>query len=292
MIWPTAIRAASSRQWPDHGWGAWLEMSADKVQGAQTLERGIDVLMALSGTPLSLDELAAAVGLSRSTAYRLATVLVTRGLVKMAPREGYSLGFELIRLGDQAQRSLHLSSLARPHLEKLASDTRDTVHLGVLDGDEVLYLAKIPGRRRIEIMTSVGERNPLRSTGLGKALLLDSEEVHWALAYDADVPARLSPIDRTIWFERMRAYVVEGSALDIEENEDRIRCVAAPVRDVAGRIVAAISLSTAAQYMDGERMQALKPQVRATAAAVSEELGWSRPAALPARLVGTVALPA
>jgi DNA-binding IclR family transcriptional regulator len=254
-------------------------MAADKVQGTQTLDRGLDVLLALAEEPLALDALAQKIGLTRSTAYRLVSLLVARGFVKTAPREGYSLGFELIRLGDCAQRGARLSSTARPHLERLASETEDTVHLGVLDGNEVLYVDKIPGRRRVEIMTSVGERNPVRSTGLGKALLLDREEVHWAAAYDANVPARFSPIDRKVWFERMRGYASAGSALDLEENEDRIRCVAAPIRDVSGGIVAAISLSSAAQYMDEVRMAELRSQVVETAEAISIELGWTRPPA-------------
>ena len=254
-------------------------MAGDKVQGTQTLDRGLDVLLALAEEPLALDALAQRVGLTRSTAYRLVSLLVARGFVKNSPREGYSLGFELIRLGDCAQRGARLTATARPHLERLASETEDTVHLGVLDGAEVLYVDKIPGRRRVEIMTSVGERNPVRSTGLGKALMLDLEEVHWAAAYDANVPARFSPIDRKVWFERMRGYASEGSALDLEENEDRIRCVAAPIRDVSGKIVAAISLSSAAQYMNESRMAELRAQVVDTANAISTELGWARPTA-------------
>ena len=123
---------------------------------------------------------------------------------------------------------------------------------------------------------SIGERQPLTSTGLGKALLLDDNDDHWAKLFkreQADSP-RLP--DYEIWLKRMRGYVEKGYAFDLEENEDLIRCVAAPIRDAGGRIVAAISVSSAAQYMNDRRMSALTEDVRGTAEAISTDLGWTR----------------
>ena len=77
-----------------------------------------------------------------------------------------------------------------------------------------------------------------------------------------------------IWLERMRNYAAKGHAFDLEENEDRIRCVAAPIRDVTGKIVGAISVSGAAQYMDDARMAAMVGDVTATAKSISRDLGW------------------
>jgi DNA-binding IclR family transcriptional regulator len=241
--------------------------------GSQTLLRGLDVLEAVANGPVSLPELAAALDLTRSTTHRLAAALVERRYLNFVPREGYSLGPKLLELGFHAQQQKDLSRVARPYLESLAAATEDTVHLGVLDKDRALYLDKIPGRRRIEISSRVGERQPLRSTGLGKALILDEQEVRWAELYDGE-PGPCS-VQRDEWLGRMRNYAQEGHAFDLEENEDRIRCVAAPIRDVSGRIVGAISLSSAAQYMDDERMGAVVSDVRGTAEAISRELGWS-----------------
>ena len=84
---------------------------------------------------------------------------------------------------------------------------------------------------------------------------------------------------------RMREYAKLGYAFDLEENEDRIRCVAAPVRDATGKIKAAISVSSAAQYMDNERMQALTKDVRRTAELISRELGWEGPPASVRKIV-------
>ena len=148
--------------------------------------------------------------------------------------------------------------VAREHLEKLSNSTRDTVHIGILDGNRALYLDKISGSRRVEISSQIGERQPLRSTGLGKALILDASEQQWLEYYDQE--SRLGnrydvPLDE--WLKRMRDYAKHGHAFDLEENEDRIRCVAAPIRGVSGSIVGAISVSSAAQYMDDLRMRGL-----------------------------------
>jgi DNA-binding IclR family transcriptional regulator len=225
--------------------------------------------------PVSLDKLAARLGLTRSTAHRLATALVERRYLSFVPRLGYQLGAKLLELGFHAQRQTDMLQRAHPHLEALAAESEDTVHLGVLDHERALYLAKIPGRRRVEISSRVGERHPLTSTGLGKALLLDDTPEHWRKLFDQD-QASGSPAARyEDWLGRMQGYVKAGRTFDLEENEDLIRCVAAPVRDASGGIVAALSVSSAAQYMSDERMEALSSDVLATAAAISGELGWA-----------------
>jgi DNA-binding IclR family transcriptional regulator len=243
--------------------------------GSQTLQRGLDVIEAVTDGPVPLAELAARLGLTRSTTHRLATALIERRYISFVPRMGYQLGPKLLVLGFLAQQQTDVVQVARPHLEALATATEDTVHLGVLDGDRALYLDKVPGRRRVEISSRVGDRHPLTSTGLGKALLLDHAPEDWQAFFERD-QARGSPkADYAVWMERMRNYVGAGHSFDLEENEDLIRCVAAPIRDAAGNIVAAISVSSAAQYMADDRMKALVADVRGTADAISSDIGWS-----------------
>ena len=244
--------------------------------GSQTLFRGLDLLdvVADSGT-IGLPALAARLGLTRSTTHRLATALVERRLLSQAPREGYSLGSKLLELGYLAGQQMDLPRLARPHLERLWEELEDTVHLGVLEDDRAHYLDKLTGRRRINISSRVGDRQPIRSTGLGKALVLDETEARWRELYRKEGPATAEGPSEEQWIEWMRGYAKRGVAFDLEENEDRIRCVAAPVRGPSGAIVAAISVSGAAQYMDDERMTALTDDVRQCAKAISIELGWN-----------------
>lgn len=263
---------SSNPDLPDHG----QELAPNKVQaGSQTLLRGLDVIEAVAQGPIPLADLATKVGLTRSTTHRLATALIERRYLTFLPRVGYQLGPKLLELGFLAQQQTDVVQVARPHLEALAASTEDTVHLGVLDGELALYLDKIPGRRRVEISSRIGDRQPLTSTGLGKALLLDDDPAHWRKLFAQDQAGDSPKADYDVWLKRMQGYVKSARAFDLEENEDLIRCVAAPIRDVSGNIVAAISVSSAAQYMADERMEALSTEVRATANAIGSDLGWS-----------------
>ncbi|WP_293876057.1 MULTISPECIES: IclR family transcriptional regulator [unclassified Sphingomonas] len=242
--------------------------------GSQTLMRGLDLIEAVSHEVLTLSELAAKLDLTKSTTHRLLSALVDRGYLAFTPRAGYRLGPKLLLLGTLAQAQADLVQVARPHLEELAASTEDTVHLGVFDGDYALYLDKVPGRRRITISSRVGDRQPLSSTGLGKALMIDSPPAYWDERFAADQAGGAPKADARLWRERMEGYARVGRAFDLEENEDQIRCVAAPIRDAAGKIVGAISVSSAAQYMSDDRMTALTDEVRGTANAISHELGF------------------
>ncbi|MCC2978299.1 IclR family transcriptional regulator [Sphingomonas sp. PL-96] len=242
--------------------------------GSQTLLRGLDVIEAVGEAPVALAELSERLGLAKSTTYRLATALVDRGYLAFTPRLGYRLGPKLLALGHLAQAQTDLIQVARAHIEALAASTDDTVHLGVLDDDQALYLDKIAGRRRINISSRVGDRHPLTSTGLGKALMLDHPADYWAARLQAE-QRRDAEGGSGLWHGRMQGYVEAGHAFDLEENEDQIRCVAAPIRGAQGSIVGAISVSSAAQYMSDDRIAALSSDVRATAEAISRDLGWS-----------------
>ena len=246
------------------------------ASGSQTLLRGLDVLEAVAAGAIDLPTLSAALGTTRSTTHRLAAALVERRYLNFVPREGYSLGPKLLELGFRAQAAMAVPRVARPHLERLSETCEDTIHLGILDGDWALYLDKIPGRRRIAISSRVGERHPVWSTGLGKALILDLEETRWRAFYRVgQARGARHARDLDTWLTRMRDYARRGAAFDLEENEPEVRCVAAPIRGAAGAIVAGLSVSGTAQYMDEARMEHLVAEVLATAGAISRALGWS-----------------
>lgn len=258
-----------------------IDLDGDDSEGgksgaaSRTLVRGLQVLHAVSCGHIELGALAGALGLTRSTTHRLASTLVEHRYLNFTPRVGYSLGPKLMELGFIAGRQMNLTKVAREHLELLSSSTGDTIHLGVLEGSKVLYLDKIPGNRRVDISSRIGERQPLRSTGLGKALLLDEADTRLRQIYEAEHREGYRyPVELGEFMRRMTDYARLGVAYDMEENEDRVRCVAAPVRDVAGKIVGAISLSSAAQYMDDARMERLTGEVRETAQTISRDLGW------------------
>lgn len=255
------------------------EGEAAKGAASRTLVRGLEILHAVSCGHCELADLAATLGLTRTTVHRLASTLIEHRLLVFAPRAGYALGPKLLELGFIASRQMSLTKVARPHLENLSDQTSDTVHLGVLDRGKVFYLDKIPGSRRVVVSSRVGDRQPLRSTGLGKALLLDESDIRLREIFRIEKREGLPyPLYAGEWLRRMALYRTVGVAFDLEENPDRVRCVAAPIRGVDGKIVAAISLSSAGQYLSESRMQAVSTDVLAAAHAISRELGWRIPA--------------
>ncbi len=247
---------------------------------SQTLFRGLDIVDTVARGVTTLPEISAATGISFSTAHRLASALVQSRYLAFEPRKGYSLGVKLIELGFLAYRQADLPRRARATIEQLAAATSDTVHLAIREGDEVVYLDKLPGQRAVEISSRIGGRKPIFSTGVGKALLLDANETEWKRIYaeasaQADKPGdeQLPHMTEAAWLSLMAGYARAGYAFDLGEDHASIRCVAAPIRDAGQRIVAAVSVSSTVQYMDPARMQALIPLVRQAAANISSQIG-------------------
>jgi DNA-binding IclR family transcriptional regulator len=254
--------------------------------GAQTLLRGLSVIDAVAGGARSLPAIGAAIGCTRSTTHRLVSALTGTGFLGFVPGVGYVLGSKLIQFGAMARGQRPLAAIARPHLEMLAERTQDTVHLGLADGDEVFYLDKISAKRGLETRSRIGNRMPLAFTGIGKALILDAGEERWLGLYEAGLQwharAGTRPENRPSlgdFLASMRRYVGQACAFDLEENEVGVRCVAAPVRDASGGIVAAISVAGAVHFMPMERLADLRPAIIASANAISAELGWRPPGA-------------
>jgi len=258
-----------------------VTIAAPAPSGTQTLLRGLAVIQAVAAGARDLKEIARRVGTTRSTTHRLASCLVEERYLRVLPQVGYVLGARLIELGFQAREEVPLVMLAEPWLEQLSALTGDTIHLAVRDGDEVLYLHKTPGRNGPEMRSRVGHRMPLARTGIGKALLLQAEPAEWQRLYRSGLEAAARS---ALWpdhpeqswgefLERMQHYAAGGYAFDLEDNEPSIRCVAAPIHDASGHIVAAISIAGTVPYMPLEKMQTLIAPVQAAVAAVSEQLG-------------------
>lgn len=249
--------------------------------GTQTLLRGLKVLECVAAGIGDVQGIAAALGTPRSTTHRILSSLVAARYLHHLPHKGYLLGPMPIHLGSRALEQRPLVAIAQPHCEALSRQTGDTVHLGIVDGSEVVYLVKISGTRGFEMRSRVGQRMPLATTGVGKALMLGLPESRWRGLHDAAVaanarhPERPPAPDWDLFVERMRNYRKRGFVFDLEENEAGIRCTGAAVRDTSGQVVAAISLASASPFMPETRLEEVAPLVHATACAVSRELGWT-----------------
>ena len=222
-----------------------------------------------SGT-LSLGEVASRADLPKSTVHRITGQLAQWGVLERTDG-GFRLGIRLFEWGSLVPHQRELREAAVPFMEDLYESTHETVHLGMLDGIEVMYVDKIAGHRGVSVPTSVGRRMPAYCTGLGKALLAFSAPE----LTDHVVTAGLQP--RTAYtivvpdvlrgeLARVRA---RGVAYDHEEAVLGVACAAAPVRDQDGVAIAALSVTGPTIRVEPER---LGPAVRTAALGLSRVL--------------------
>lgn len=252
------------------------ERPAPEAPFVQSLERGLQVLHALNEAPsgLSLSEVARTTGMTRAAARRFLLTLVSLDYARFDGRE-YSLRPRVLELGRSYLSSLRLPDVALPALERLAYDVRETTSLTVLDGDEIVYVARVHGFRILTVTIAVGTRFPAYATSTGRVMLagLDDAELDAYLSR-ADLrqltagtmtgPERLAKEIRRV---RRQGWVVVD-----QELEQGLRSIAAPVRDPQGRVIAAVNISTTAGRtpLDTMRQQWLGP-LRSTAAQIGAD---------------------
>lgn len=244
--------------------------------GVQSLERAFDLLerMADAGGEVGLSELAASSGLPLPTIHRLMRTLVACGYVRQQPNRRYALGPRLIRLGESSARLL--GTWARPHLARLVEETGETANMALLDGDEVVYVAQVPSHHSVRMFTEVGRRVLPHTTGVGKALLAQApdDQVRALLARTGMPAATGKTITTPEAFLEAIAQVREaGYAVDDNEQEIGVRCLAVPVPD--SPTSAAISISGPAGRVTEEATEKIVPVLKEVAAQLSAALADS-----------------
>lgn len=239
-----------------------------------SLARGLSVMNAFSAdTPqLTLSEVADATGLARATARRILLTLVALGYAEQKGRS-FSLLPKTLDLGYAFLSSLRLPNLAEPYMEKLVAEVHESSSMSVLDGHDVIYVARVPTSRIMTISLAVGTRLPAYATSMGRVLLagLPEEDLnqYMASAKFASLttrtitdPDRLQPI-----IEKVRS---QGYALVDQELEDGVRSVAAPILGSRGSVLAALNISCHASRTDLARIRSyFLPRVRQTARDIS-----------------------
>jgi Transcriptional regulator len=241
--------------------------------GVSLLERASRLLRALSaeGDPVGVPELAKTAQLPASTAHRLVGELARLGAIDRHPDGTVSMGLGLWELGERSPVLRRLREAALPELLELYDLTGENVHLGVLAGTEVLYVAKANGKRAIPTLSEVGVRHPLHTTGVGRAILTTREQT-WLDAYLAEplLPeTRLSITDA----DELRAVVAreaaQGYAFTKQEMTLGNVSIAIPLRARPGLPPAAIGVVAHASSADEVR---LVPLLRRAAAAIESRL--------------------
>ena len=244
----------------------------------QSVTRAIRALELIAEAgELGVTELGRRLEVHKATASRLVATLAERGLVERdAVSEKYRLGFGLIRLAGAAMAGLDLVRTAHPILEELADRTRETVNLGVLSGGAVVYVDQVSGTHAIVSVSWVGRRTPLHCTSNGKVLLayLSDAERDRLLAgpLKRETPATI--VDVKVLHAQLREILVRGYAQTLEELEEGLNAVAAPIRQADGQALAAVSVSGPAFRMRPVDLPRIARLTVDAANAISRRLGY------------------
>ncbi|TYB49082.1 IclR family transcriptional regulator [Actinomadura chibensis] len=243
---------------------------------SQSLGRALAILGELGEGPRGLDELAAKIGVHKTTVLRLLRTMQDEGFVHGDANHRYHLGSRLFALAGAALEQRGVRDVAAPHLARLNDDTGETVHLGVYEGGSVVYLDKYDSRHAIRMYSRVGLSMPLHATAIAKVLLADLPEPRRRRVADGIEYTRFT--EHTVTgpaelLDELSRVAAQGYALDDAEHETFIRCIAAPVRDATGRVVAAVSISVPAVVLDRDGVLALLPRLLETVRAVSADCG-------------------
>jgi DNA-binding IclR family transcriptional regulator len=243
------------------------------------LLHGLEILDLFSAEEreLGVGEMARRLGMHKSSASRLAATLSAAGYLEPAGQAGrYRLGAKLVRFAGLAGDGASLPQIAVPLLRPLVDEVGETGHVVALDGTDVVTIGVVDGWRSVRMHGAVGKRSPAHATATGKALLsgLTDDEVRarYTGRLERRTPNTLTTVGALL--EALAEIRARGCAFDAEELEVGLRCVAAPVVDHAGRVVAAVGLSGPAGRFAPET---IADDVRSTAATVSAALGAHPP---------------
>ena len=250
----------------------------------QAIERGCKILDALGKIKpsYSIQDLSSQLNLPKPTIHRILSTLRQFGLVAQDEiSKEYHLGFRLVELGYTVLDQIDLRKVAEPFLSQLAGLTQETVHLVILDQAEIVYLdkvEKISDPKSLRMVSRIGMRNYAHSCAVGKVLmasLSDSERDEIIAQKGLPRMTKNTIVNLSKLNKHLADVRAQGYAIDDEENEEGIRCIAAPVMSDRGNVMAAISISGPTVRMTGKRIHSeLKTKVMKTALEISKKLGY------------------
>ncbi|MDD2282551.1 MAG: IclR family transcriptional regulator [Eubacteriales bacterium] len=245
----------------------------------QSVSRASAIIEALSNhNTMGVTEIGKFLGLHKSTVYGLISTLEHEGYVQQNPQTGkYALTLKMFEIGGKVFGKLDMRKIARPHIEQIMLKHRETAHLVVPDGLEIVYIDKVECTQSMRICSNVGKRMPFHCTGVGKVLLANMpveqvDEILRKKGMDAFTENTIT--DYNLLQKELEKIKVLGYAVDNEEAELGLRCVAAPIRDINGKVIAATSVSGPKVRMDDEKIKGIVADLMAMNEEISAKLGY------------------
>lgn len=245
----------------------------------KTVLKALSLLNLVAANPyLTLSELGRRAGVPAPTVLRLLRALQEESLVEVDRDGRYRLGVHCLVLGSTYLENFDIRAEARAELERLAEETGETVHLGVPDRTEVIYVDKVETSHSVRMYSRVGAASPMYSTGIGKAILAYAGSELLDAVIAAGIPRRTpnTITEPGRLREELKRVRDRGYSVDNIENEDGIRCAAAAVLRADGTPLAAVSVSGPDTRITQDRLPALGEAVVAVAERLSSRLGYER----------------
>jgi DNA-binding IclR family transcriptional regulator len=246
-------------------------------ESTRAVDRALNILLCFSvQTPeLSMTQIAEQVGLHKSTVHRLLATLERKRFVERDPVSGaYRPGIRLLQMAYLTLENNDLQRIAQPYMQELCEMHRETIDLSVLDDTDVLYVEVVESHQRVRLAAAKGERLPAFCTASGKAILafLPGEKVKSILARGLPRYNKYTQKTPESWLNDLVMAKRDGFSISVQEYEEGINAVAAPIFDAKGRPIASIAIAGPAYRLSAEKMAAIGPNIVATCEKISKEL--------------------
>ncbi|MCK5767502.1 MAG: IclR family transcriptional regulator [Candidatus Atribacteria bacterium] len=247
----------------------------------KVLNKSISVLEILlyQDSGINITEISEKLGFYPSTTHRILDTLKHWDYVEQDPHtQKYKLGLKILELGMAKLHSMDLVREVAPYLKELVNKYNETVHLGILKEGEVFYLAKEESFQTIRMISYVGKRAPLHCTALGKILLTYLSEEERKKVLGEKILPRLTKntiTDKKKLKKELDDIKKQGIAIDREESEKNILCMATPIRDHQGKVIAALSISSPIFRLDKNKQKNIKKALIETSSKISKNMGYN-----------------
>lgn len=256
---------------------------SENASNVSAVERTILILEELSSHPgINLEDFAKACDLPKATLYRFLQTLTTLGYVRRDENDRYSLTLRMFSIGSSSLEYTDLLSVSRPVAQKLSDLTGETVHIGMLEKTRAVYVLKIESAHTIRMFSRVGKHIPLHCTAIGKILISEMdknarhelyEQIH-GKNKNFDKYTENTLITDAALDKELESVKLSGYGRDREEHELGITCIGAPIRDVSGKIIAAMSVSFPCFRFPEEKADEIISAVKNAALEISCAMGY------------------
>jgi len=249
----------------------------------KSVGRALDIITLVSSKKggLGVTEIAKQIDINKSSVYRILSTLAQYGYIEQDEDTGrYKLGYKFLDISSKLLESIDIRSEAKPYLLELERETNEVIHLAVWDQGEVVYIEKLDGNQTLRMHSKVGKRAPMHCTSVGKAILAYLpinvvEDIIERKGLPIHTEATIT--EKDVFLKELVSIKQKGYALDLEENEYGITCIAVPLFDHLGKVIASVSISGPTMRMTEERLEQLKIKMKETGKKISGRLGYVHP---------------